>query len=99
MRRFGRICTSFSTSVVLPVPDGADTMKSRPQLWALPAACSRGDDTASLDILHLFAHPLELRFRLDDQLGHVEPVRLRTDGVDLAVHFLEKKIELAPARL
>ena len=45
-----RTGTSRSTTVVLPVPDGADTMKSRPA-------------ARSLDILHLLAHLLELGLR------------------------------------
>ena len=31
MRRLGRICTSRSASVVLPVPDAAETMNSSPR--------------------------------------------------------------------
>src|SRR3954471_22339310 len=77
--------TRRSTSVVLPVPDGAETMKSSPQ--------------ALLDILDLLAQLLELRLRRDDQFRHADPVRLGPDGVDLAVHLLQKKIQLPPARL
>src|SRR5687767_5924949 len=84
MRRFGSTCTSRSTSVVLPVPDGADTMKSSPRRL--------------LDILNLLPHALEFRLRLDDQLRDVQSVGLGPDRVDLAVHLLQQKIELAAAR-
>src|SRR5215212_7781871 len=84
-------CTSRSTSVVLPVPDGADTMKSSPR--------SRAASRASLNILDLLAHLLEFRLRVDDQLRHVQAIGFRTDGVHLAVHLLQQEIELAAARL
>ena len=51
MRRLGSTCTSRSTSVVLPVPDGAETMNSSPPRGSL------------FDILDLLAHPLELGLR------------------------------------
>src|SRR5882762_2773333 len=88
MQRLGITWTSRSTSVVLPVPDGADTMKSSPRL--------AGETGARLfDILHLLAHLLELRLRVDDQLGHAEAVGLGADRVHLAVHLLQQEIELA----
>jgi len=42
-----------------------------------------------------------LQFRLggDDELRHVQAVRLRAHRVDLAVHLLEQKVELPSARL
>src|SRR6476620_2455548 len=77
--------TSRSTSVVLPVPDGADTMKSKPR--------------CSLDILHLLAELLELGLRRDDELRHAQAVGLGPDRVDLAVHFLQQEVQLPAARL
>src|SRR5215216_2101664 len=92
MCTFGRSCTRRSTSVVLPVPDGAETMNSSPRRPG-------GAAPSLLDILDLLSHLLELRFRVDDQLRDADAIRFCTDGVDLAVHFLQQEIELAPARL
>src|SRR5687767_8636058 len=92
MCRLGTSRTSRSTRVVLPVPDGAETMNSRPRRAADGAA-------TLLDILHLLPHLLEFGLGVDDQLGDAQAVGLRPDGVDLAVHLLEKKVELAAARL
>src|SRR5688572_3854223 len=91
MRRLGTRCTSRSTRVVLPVPDGAETMNSSPP--ALSAV------EGLFDILDLLAHPLELRLGVDDELRDAEAVGLGADGVDLAVHLLQQKVQLAPARL
>src|SRR5688572_16383392 len=88
MHSLGTTCTSRSTSVVLPVPDGADTMKSSPR----PCA-------GLLDILHLLAHPFELRLRVDDQLRHIEAIGLGAHRIDLTVHFLKQEIQLPAARL
>src|SRR5688572_31313313 len=85
MCRFGRPCTSLSTNVVLPVPDGAETMNSRPR--------------ALLDILDLLTHLLELGFRVDDQFRDVEAIGLRAKCVHFTVHLLDQEIQLAPARL
>src|SRR5687768_3263468 len=98
MRRLGSTCTSFSTSVVLPVPEGADTMNSSPRTAGACATRSGRGAAASLDILHLLAHAFELGFGFDDQLGDVQAIGFGANGVDLAVHLLEQKIELAPAR-
>src|SRR4051812_22249789 len=76
--------TSRSTSVVLPVPDGADTMNRSPH--------------ASLDILDLLAQLLELGLRRDDQLRDADTVGLGPDGVDLAIHLLQQEVQLAAAR-
>src|SRR5688572_24292307 len=89
MCRLGTSCTRRSTRVVLPVPDGAETMNSRPRRAAPPL----------LDILDLLPHLLEFGLGVDDQLRDAEAVGLRADGVDLPVHLLEQEIELAPARL
>src|SRR6266481_662627 len=79
----GVCSTTRSTIVVLPAPDGAETMKSRPRLL--------------LDILHLLAHLLELGLGGDDQLGDAEAVGLRADGIDLPIHFLQQEVELSTA--
>src|SRR4029079_11336978 len=84
IRRFGSTCTSLSTSVVLPVPDGGDTMNSSPR--------------RSVAIVDLLPHPFELRLGLDDQLRDAQAVGLRSNRVDFAVHFLEQAIQLAGAR-
>ena len=52
----GHTSTSRSTTVVLPVPDGAETTNSRPRRAA-----------ALLDILHLLADALELGLGGDDE--------------------------------
>src|SRR5688572_25865833 len=91
MRRSGTRCTSRSTSVVLPVPDGAETMNSSP--LALSAV------EGLFDILNLLAHPLELRLGVDDEFRHAQAVGLGADRINLAVHLLQQKVQLAPARL
>src|SRR5262245_24122566 len=82
--------TSFSTTVVLPVPDGAETTKSRPR-------CPCG--APLLDILDLLTHPLELRLHVHDDRRDLQPFRLRPDRVDLAVHLLQEEVELPAAGL
>src|SRR5437867_4630270 len=87
----GVCSTSRSTSVVLPAPDGADTMNSKP---------ARPEPVEGLfDILDLLAHLLELRLRRDDELRDPEAVGLGAHRVHLAVHLLQQEVELAPARL
>src|SRR5688572_25300012 len=90
MCRLGTSCTSRSTRVVLPVPDGAETMNSRPR---------RAAAAPLLDILNLLPHLLEFGLGVDDQLRNAEAVGLRADGVDLPVHLLEQEIELPAAWL
>ena len=51
---------------------------------------------ASLDILHLLPHPLDLRLELDDRVGDREVLRLRSDRIYLARHLLQKEIEPPP---
>src|SRR5688572_3683071 len=101
MCKCGTFCASRSTSVVFPVPDGAETMNNWPRREAatgpLPAAPSAWPGL--FDILDLLAHLLEFGLGVDDQLRDAETVGLRADGVDLAVHLLQQEIELAPARL
>src|SRR4029453_17687186 len=53
----------------------------------------------SFDILDLFPEPLELGFHLNDEFRNHAAIGLRADRVDLAVHLLKKKVELAPAGL
>src|SRR5512134_63542 len=91
MRKLGTRCTSRSTRVVLPVPEGAETINSRPP--ALSAV------EGLFDILDLLAHSLELRLGVDDEFRDAEAIGLGADGVDLAVHLLQQKIQLAAARL
>src|SRR5262249_35836782 len=86
-----------STSVVFPVPDGADTMNSSPRR-AGPASRD-APAGALLNVLHLFAHLFELGLRRNDQLGDPQAVRLPAARIDLAVHLLQQEIELAAARL
>jgi hypothetical protein len=47
--------------------------------------------------LHLLAHPLQLHLEIDDHVRGRNILRLRTDGIYLARHLLQKAIE-APAR-
>src|SRR6266508_1600576 len=74
-------------SVVLPAPEGADRMRSSPGA------------RSSFDILHLLAQPLDLRLRRHHDRGDLGALRLRADGVHLAVHLLDEEVELAPGRL
>src|SRR5205807_2675944 len=71
-------------SVVLPVPEGALRMRSkadkRPPLF---------------DVEGLLAQALQLGLDLDHPGGDAGVLRLRADGIDLAVDFLEQ--ELQPA--
>src|SRR5687768_3074659 len=101
MCRCGTSCASRSTSVVLPVPDGAETMNSRPRRCAADGPWSAGAlaEAGLLDILDLLAHLFEFGLGVDDQLRDAQAVGLRTDGVDFAVHLLQEEIELAPAGL
>src|SRR5215210_7434885 len=69
-------------SVVFPAPDGPETMNKVPSEWKL------------LDILYLFADPLELRFQFYDKGPDRRRARLRAHGVDLAEHLLRQEIEL-----
>src|SRR5205809_4975429 len=96
MRKLGTICTSRSTSVVLPVPDGADTMNRRPRRLPSTGALAAG---ALLNVLHLLAHLFELRLGRNDQFRDPEAVSLRADRVDLAIHLLQQEVELAAAGL
>src|SRR4029077_1838766 len=87
MARPGSSSTRRSTSVVFPAPDGAATLKRHPRGRA-----------GLLDILDLLPHFLEFRLGRDDELRDAKSIGLRAHRVDLAVHLLQQKIELAAAR-
>src|SRR5215813_5250689 len=74
-------------SVVFPAPEGPDTMNNVPSGWKL------------LDILHLFAYPLDLGFQFYNEGSQHRGARLRAHGVDLAQHLLREKVELFAGRL
>src|SRR4051794_33519085 len=74
-------------SVVFPAPEGPETMKRVPSGWKL------------LDILHLFADPLDLGFQFYNDGPQRRGARLRAHRVDLAQHLLRQEIELLPGRL
>src|SRR5436190_21491729 len=60
---------------------------------------NRSPRRTSLDILDLLPHLLQLGFERYDQFRHAQSLRLRSKRVHLAIHLLEKEIELAAARL
>src|ERR1043166_9614127 len=74
-------------SVVLPAPDGPDTMNNVPSEWKL------------LDILDLLADALDLGFQFYDERSDGRRARFRAHGVDLAQHLLREEVELLPSRL
>src|SRR5256885_15433778 len=74
-------------SVVFPAPEGPETMKRVPSGWKL------------LDILHLFADPLDLGFQFYNDGSQRRGARLRAHRVDLAQHLLRQEVELLPGRL
>src|SRR5690606_22303816 len=82
----GTTCTRRSTTVVLPVPDGADTTYRRP-----PASAA-----VLLDILDLLAHLLQLCLGRHDEFRHSCAFGLGAYCIHLAVHFLQQKVEFAP---
>src|ERR1044071_10294630 len=71
-------------SVVFPAPEGPETMNSVPSGWKL------------LDILHLFADPLDLGFQFYNDGSQRRGARLRAHRVDLAHHLLREEVELLP---
>src|SRR5713101_9573939 len=73
--------------VVLPAPEGPETINKVPSAWKL------------LDILHLLADPFDLGFQFYNEGSQRRRARLRSHGVDLAQHFLRQKIELLAGRL
>src|ERR1051325_11608460 len=74
-------------SVVFPAPEGPETMKRVPSGWKL------------LDILHLFADPLDFGFQFYNDGSEGRGARLRAHRVDLAQHLLRQEIELLPGLL
>src|SRR5689334_416798 len=85
--------------VVLPAPEGAETMNRRPRRRPGASVTRAAGGSDSLDTLDLLAHLLELRLGGDDQLRDAQAVGLRPHRVDLAVHLLQQEIELAAAGL
>src|SRR5215208_4905594 len=69
-------------SVVLPAPEGPETMNNVPSEWKL------------LDILYLLPDPLHLGLQLYHQRPDRRGARLRSHRVDLADHLLRNEIEL-----
>ena len=62
-------------------PEGAESTRSSP-------------GPRSLDILHLLPHALDLRLGAHHDGGDLCALRLRADGVHLAVHLLHEEVEL-----
>src|SRR5882672_2879726 len=74
-------------SVVLPAPDGPETMNNVPSGWKL------------LDILYLLANSLDLGFQFYDKGPDRRRARLGAHRVDLPQHLLGEEIELLARRL
>src|SRR5438270_9906488 len=74
-------------SVVLPAPDGPETMNNVPSGWKL------------LDILDLLADALDFGFQFYNERSKRRGARLRAHRVHFAQHFLRQKIELLPGRI
>src|SRR5262245_9157693 len=69
-------------SVVFPAPEGPETMNKVPSGWKL------------LDILHLFAYPLDLGFQFYNEASQRRGARLGAHGVHFAQHLLREEVEL-----
>src|SRR6185369_14230994 len=67
-----------AVSVVLPAPEGEDTIRGR---------------GSSLHILDLFANPLEFCLHLHDQMGDFRILALRANGIRFSPDFLQQKVE------
>src|SRR5262249_50955607 len=89
-RRSGCRPSSLFLSVVFPAPEGDDRMRRRK---------SSAPRSGSLDILHLLAHPLDLRLHLDHRVRDGAVLRFRADSMDLARRLLQKEIEPPADRL
>src|SRR5829696_7860917 len=96
--------TRRSTTVVFPVPDGAETTNSRPR--RVPAGSGRsapdGDAVSGpplLDILDLFPHLLEFGLERHDQLRHRRAFGLGPGRIHLAIHFLKQEVQFTAAGL
>src|SRR5512133_620488 len=70
--------------VVLPAPEGEDTMNRRGELF---------------DILHLLAHPFRFRLQFDDQVRKCCVLALGAQGIRLPTYFLQEKIHASSRRL
>lgn len=55
--------------------------------------------TCLLNILHLFSHFFQLTLAINYKLGNPCIIGFGTDGVDLAVHFLDEKVQPPAHRL
>ena len=65
---------SLLVKVVLPAPEGDDTISGRGPL---------------LDILHLFTHAFDFCLHFDDHVGEIGILALGADRVDLTSNFLQ----------
>src|SRR5712691_2199491 len=74
-------------SVVLPAPEGPETMNRVPSEWKL------------LDILNLLADALDFGLQFYNEGSQHRRARLGTHRVDLAQHFLGEEVEFLPRRL
>src|ERR671933_396494 len=85
------ICPSCSRtrliSVVLPAPDGPDTMNKVPSEWKL------------LDILNLFADALDFGLQFYNQRPDVGRTRLRAHRIDFTQHLLREEVEFLACRI
>src|SRR5512141_444563 len=72
-------------SVVLPAPEGDDTMKRSPRVIG----------RLSFDVLDLFLESLELRLQVEDELRRSGLPDLRAGRVHLTVQLLREVVEAA----
>src|SRR5258705_5637452 len=79
--------------VVLPAPEGAETMKR------IPSLVRRATSMALFDVLDLLADLLHLALGVDRELRQPEVARLGGHGVDLAADLLEQELDLLADRL
>src|SRR5690606_28362437 len=80
-------------SVGWPAPDGQDRTSMMPRRSMV------GECTASLDVLNLLTHPLDLRLELQAQAGDAAVVGFRAERVGFAIDLLRQEIEPSPDRL
>src|SRR3954462_1513054 len=91
--------TPRSTTVVFPVPEGADTTNSSPRRVRESPADAAGAcvlEPGSLNVLHLLSHLLELRLERNHDSRYRRPFSFRTERVHFPVHLLDEEVELAP---
>src|SRR6478752_2275253 len=77
-RSCGISLSKRAVSVVLPAPEGEDTINGR---------------GPSLDILDLLPDPLQLCLHLHDQMGDFRILALCANGIRFSTDFLQQKIE------